>query len=60
VVGVLQSGAVLNFRTLGTWGLSEVRAITAALRELTGQKIGNKPRAWLRWFSTAASARRFR
>ncbi len=58
MVGVLQSGAVLNFRTLGTSGSKEVRAAMAALRELTGQKIGDKPQAWLRWYRSRAERSR--
>ena len=47
MVGIIQSGVVLDARTLGTSG--ERRVVVAALRQLTGKDFGVNARAWRKW-----------
>lgn len=53
IVGVLNSGAVLDAKVIGIYGtmtVIETRVISQSLEDLTGRSFGPNPEAWKSWW----------
>jgi len=52
IVGVVESGVILDVRSVAQiTRVAEQRAVTAALRELTGESLPAKPGPWIEWWA---------
>ncbi|MEE8107456.1 MAG: hypothetical protein V3T86_18120 [Planctomycetota bacterium] len=48
MIGVLQTGTVLHIQNKHV--TRESRFVMKTLRSVTGKRLGDDPRAWIRWF----------